>query len=390
MDFHKHFTDQVNKQSLPLNQWWESQKKKFSKANTPFYLSLDIRESLLKTVPVDANLFPAGFNNVSVKDREVISAFMGEYLRTYYSSIKKIALLTEEHSYNRHYWDNVYTLKTLIEKQNYEVIVCVAKPLLTEGRKIKTASGKEISWCLLSEAKGGLIISNNDFSVDYDLPKDLPCIPPLELGWRRRKKSDFFFYYNELVKEFSEILKISPWHLQLETELFSPFDVSSPDNLKKLEKQTEAFIQKLKQNQKEWDSEDPYIFLKNNCGTYGLGVTTLFQSNEISKWSYKERKRLKATKGGGGVKELILQEGVASDLKDEEGRSAEIVAYMLGFEVAGSFLRIHGKKNSKQSLNRPGVEYKALPLSQWEKKSLYTWICRLSVLAVQKEMEKFK
>lgn len=36
----------------------------------PFYSSFDIRDSEFKIVPVDANIFPAGFNNICGTDKE--------------------------------------------------------------------------------------------------------------------------------------------------------------------------------------------------------------------------------------------------------------------------------------------------------------------------------
>ena len=67
-----------------------------------------------------------------------------------------------------------------------------------------------------------MIVSNNDFSVKHTLPSYIDCDPPLKMGWFARKKHRFFKEYNLLAKEFASLLKIDPWHLTIETELFSP------------------------------------------------------------------------------------------------------------------------------------------------------------------------
>ena len=77
-----------------------------------------------------------------------------------------------------------------------------------------------------------MIISNNDFSAEYDLPQNIPCLPPLEMGWNTRRKHDFFIHYNRLAREFASITDMDPRHFQVKTEMFAPFDVTSRENLK--------------------------------------------------------------------------------------------------------------------------------------------------------------
>ena len=126
-----------------------------------------------------------------------------------------------------------------------------------------------------------------------------------------------------------------------------------------------------------------------------LGITTVSEPEEVLQWNYKTRKDLKATKGGGGVRELILQEGIPSFLFKKEGISAEPVIYMVGSQPAGGFLRIHKKKDHRQNLNRPGVVYQPLFLSDRTTrdsrimKDIYNWIGRLGFLAVGNELKQF-
>ena len=364
----------------------------------PFYSSFDIRNSHFKAACVDANVFPAGFNNICEEDQKRASSLIQSYLRKTYPSVKKILLLSEEHTRNFYYWDNVFIIKSLIENAGYSVAVCVPGKQITSPQKITTASGREVFIQLLNEAKGDLIISNNDFSVRYDLPLDVKCDPPLKMGWLFRKKHYFFKEYNLLAKEFASLLKIDPWHLTIETELFSPFDMGSKDNLLKLKNHSAALFQSLKNKQEHLGiKEEPYLFLKNNSGTYGLGIMSVNDPENLNQWGYQARKKMKASKGETQVNEIIIQEGIPTTLHGPDNQSAEPVIYMVGSQVAGGFLRSHQKKDHKTNLNSPGAVFRRLCISDLEIKiqglvmeNVYSWLARLGALALSQEMESFQ
>ena len=104
----------------------------------PFYSSFDIRDSSFKAACVDANLFPAGFNNICDIDQQRASSLMSDYLKAHYPSAKKILLLAEEHTKNPYYWDNIFVIKSLIERGGYEARVC------SPGEKNPRASGDHL------------------------------------------------------------------------------------------------------------------------------------------------------------------------------------------------------------------------------------------------------
>ena len=190
-----------------------------------FYSSFDIRDSDFKIACVDANAFPAGFNNICEEDQKRTSGLIKDYLKQHQASAKTILLLAEEHTRNLYYWDNIFAIQSLIKKAGYQVTVCVPGKQITSPQKITTASGQSIDLKLLNEEKGDLIISNNDFSAKYNIVQKRTCIPPIFMGWLYRKKHLFFKEYNLLTEEFANLLKIDPWHLKIETKLFSPFEM---------------------------------------------------------------------------------------------------------------------------------------------------------------------
>ena len=392
--FRKEFAELIVQNLDKVNSWFEEKTKN---KTIPFYSSFDIRDSGHKISCIDANVFPAGFNNICDNDQQTTIELIKKYLKEHYPSCKKILLLAEEHTKNFYYWDNLAVIQSLIESAGYKVLICVPGLAITSPQKIQSASGRTLSIHLLEKEQGDLVISNNDFSVAYDnLNKDLKYNPCIEMGWASRRKHSFFIEYNQIAKEFASLLGINPWCLQVATKFFSPFDLDSPASLKLLKKEASEFLKTLKDNHPDNYKEDPYLFLKNNSGTYGLGITTINDADELDHLNYKTRKKMKASKGGSKIKELIIQEGIPTSLKDDTQKSSvEPVIYMLGSELTGGFLRGHEQQGYKANLNSPGAVYRTLCVSDLEievrghvMENVYGWIAKLGVLALIAEIEK--
>ena len=118
-----------------------------------------------------------------------------------------------------------------------------------------------------------------------------------------------------MVKEFAQQIDEDPWLFSVETQLFENFDVTDDASRSDLAQQVETVIENTRKKYKEHGiDEDPYVFVKNNSGTYGLGVVEAKSGDDVLSWNYKSKKKMKATKGGGGIQEVIIQEGVPSAL----------------------------------------------------------------------------
>jgi len=368
----------------------------------PIYSSYDIRDAGYKITNVDANIFPAGFNNICPADKETSIDLMATYIEKHYgSSVKNILLVTEEHTGNPYYWDNVYTIQSLIQSAGKNVKIAIPREM-TDSVKVQSASGKEIivgsalkDSTLMKEFKPDLVISNNDFSEAYEewaTSMDIAMNPPRELGWYQRKKSRYFKFYNQLVSEFADVVNVDPFLMRVETEEYLHFDINSEDSRNDLATKVDQMIAKLKIDyQKRGVLQEPFVFVKNNAGTYGLAFIRVGSGDEVRQWTYKSRKKMKAAKGGRDVEEVIIQEGVPS-IVSAEGASAEPVIYMIGCELAGGFLRTHSEKSSTESLNSPGAVYKRLCVSDLAvraegcpQENVYGWSAKLGLLAIAME-----
>jgi len=382
---------------------WFCQKTK--SLSYPIYSSYDIRDAGFKISNVDANIYPAGFNNICPADKENSIGLMQSYIEKHYgSAISKIMLVTEEHTNNPFYWENVLTIENLLKNAGKEVLVSIPRrmdhPLTVQsatGKQVQVASAFADS-SAFKDFKPDLIISNNDFSEAHEEWASLlsaPINPPRELGWYQRKKSRYFENFNKLATEFSNLCGIDPFLLNVQTEVFEHFDIADDRSRQTLADRVDAMIENLREEYKKRNiTQEPFVFVKNNAGTYGLAVIRVSSGAEVKEWNYKSRKKMKAAKGGRDVEEVIIQEGIPTRVQ-AEGATAEPVIYMIGSELAGGFLRTHLEKNNTDSLNSPGAVYKRLCVSDlsvsWQGSPLenvYGWSARLGLLAIAEEAQQ--
>lgn len=394
--------ESILKNMNELCSWYDDQKKDLY---LPFYSSYDIRDAFFKVTNVDANIYPAGFNNICQNDKDASPELLQKYFKKHYPNAKKILLVTEDHFKNQYYWENVYAINALLQRSGFEVVVGMpgleatagltvmesyqghkvdAYPVINEGGELKTA-----------HFVPDVVISNNDFTKLYTHWTDLSktkMTPSMELGWHRRKKSVYFNHYNDVACEFAGILKVDPWLFTVKTTVFEQFNLSSDDRKNELAQAVDNMIASLRQDYKERNiNEEPYVFIKNNSGTYGLGVTRVNSGADVLHWTYDARKKMKAQKGGGQFTEVIVQEGVPTVVKSDAA-TAEPTIYMVGEELAGGFLRTHAQKDERESLNSPGAVYKKLCLSDLRIKAqgcplenVYGWIAKIGLLAIGRE-----
>lgn len=396
--------EQIIQNSTAICDWFKAQTAQLA---YPIYSSYDIRDSGYKVTNVDANIFPAGFNNICPTDKETSIGLVRAYVEKHYGNeYKKILLVTEEHTNNGFYWENVSTLVSLFEQAGMKVKIAIPSPI-PEAIQVTSATGKifrvisaDFSSAEIKEFNPDLIVSNNDFSQAFEEWAEsvtLPMNPPREMGWYQRKKSRYFQFYNNLADEFSKIAGIDPFLLRVETEEFQHFDINNEESRNALAARVDEFIAKLKiEYTQRGIQQEPFVFVKNNSGTYGLAVIKVNSGEEVKAWTYKSRKKMKAAKGGRDVEEVIIQEGIPSIVTAGES-SAEPVIYMVGCELAGGFLRTHAEKSATESLNSPGAVYKKLCVSDLSinaggcpQENVYGWSAKLGLLAIAYEAREMQ
>lgn len=337
----------------------------------PFvYTSVDLRHSGMRLVPVDTNLFPAGFNNLSPAAAERASRYFRHYLDENYPGTKKILLFAESHTRNLAYLENLHCLKTMLEQSGAEIIIGslaveAGKPLAlvsSEGHAV-------MEYALLKQgdklmADGGftpdLVLMNNDMTAG--IPEvvqgiNQPVIPSPQMGWWQRRKSVHFCAYQQLVQQFCEAFSLDSWLLNAEFHQCGVVDFKERTGLDCVAKGVDKVIARAREKHREYGiAEDPYVYVKADSGTYGMGIMTVRSGSEMMELNKKERNKMHVIKEGAQVTEVIIQEGIPT-IDTVDGKPAEPMMYLVDGLPAGGMYRVNGQRDARGNLNAAGVEF---------------------------------
>ena len=353
MEIINHLNQVTESRSAELDKWF---KHHLNDILVPLYSSVDLRVSERKIVPVDTNIFPSGFNNLTEEFWTNTGNLFKNLLSAKYPNAQKIMIIPEFHTKNRFYWENIRVIKTILENVGYQVEVGIVDDEFTVGRsEFITTSGFSITAyktinedhrVFIEGFDPDIILLNNDFSEKC--PKTLrditqPVVPPVEMGWHTRRKDIHFEFYNSLAGEVAEILEIDPWIISVETTLIENVNFDEADDRKKVYEVAKKQLATLKSRHEDSGiKHEPNIFIKSNSGTYGMAVLNIKDVESIILMNASNRKRLRVTKGGKPVR---------------EGYFAEPVIYLVDDEVAGGFFRVNSEKNENENLNSKGMQF---------------------------------
>ena len=335
------------------------------------YFSCDIRHSAHKIGVVDTNLFPAGFNNLcNAYSRQVSEAFQA-YFSEFYPQVKTIGLLAETHTRNKFYLANVQKLQTLIQNSGRECLVTMALDSFSEPLKVQLNENDTLTiypadlqdkTLFLDTQKIDLILSNNDFTSGVPAPflqTASILIPSPELGWHKRGKSRHFKILNQLIQEFAHSFDFDPW---LMTAYAREVDNIDESDLNPLAEAVQQVLDDVQKKYAEYGiSDPPYAFIKNDAGTYGLGVVSVNSADELLKLNRRQRQKLFSGKAGTKPQRFLVQEGIPT-ADTYSDFPIEPVIYGIGKKAVAGFFRIHEGKNRFESLNSPGMSFSCLCL----------------------------
>ena len=398
--------NQILIESWFRNAWRETQ--------APFYASVDLRNAGYKIAPVDTNLFPAGFNNLNPSFEALCIHAVQMAIEAIKKPIDKILIIPENHTRNLFYMENIAGLQTMLEKAGFEVRIGSLIPDLNEPMQIDLESSRtvclepirrDIDRIFVGDFNPDLILLNNDLAIGK--PKILEGLeqivtPPTSLGWSSRLKSNHFKFYQQVTQEFSELINIDSWLIDPMFRNCGEVDFMKREGVDCLSKNVDALLKAIQVKYHEYELDcEPFVMVKADAGTYGMGVMTIRNTDEISTLNRKERTKMATTKEGQKVSQVIIQEGVyTNETWGNEATVAEPVVYMLGHQVVGGFYRVHEKRSASQNLNAPGMRFESLAFADCcispdpkqapdcHKNRFYAYgvIARLALLAAAREI----
>ncbi len=366
-------SEKLAARSGDLEDWYQNRLKAIPGGEPPLYSSVDIRNAGYKIGVVDTNLFPAGFNNLCETFRENGTHAFRRFFQRWHPSVQKILIVPEEHTRNLFYWKSIAALRQMLTDAGLSVQVGSASTLFPQDpfvisleeadpvfvRKVSLKDG----FLRTSDFVPDLILLNNDLSSgtpDYLQDVRQLSLPSPALGWYRRRKSDHFENYQKLIEEVGEILSLDPWRLAPLTTVETGIDLTDEICLKRLQNASDSLLSRIRQKYLQYGiGREPYLFIKNNSGTYGLGVTHITSGSQLLSLSRRLRNKLESAKGGQRISEYLLQEGIPT-ADAHQGKPLEPVVYLVGGETVGTFFRIHQEKNEMENLNAPGMSFTCL------------------------------
>ena len=343
----------------------------------PFYTSVDIRNAGFKLAPVDTNLFPGGWNNLTQEMLPLAVQAAMAAIEKICPEARNLLVIPENHTRNTFYLTNVMQLQRIFQMAGLNVRIGSINPEITENTPITLPNGETVLLepVIRSKRRLGLkdfdpctILLNNDLSAGIpgileDLHEQF-LLPPLHAGWSVRRKSQHFASYEEVAKRFGKLLGIDPWLINPMFNQCGDVNFAEGTGIECLRSNVDALLTKIRRKYKEYGIlEKPFVVIKADNGTYGMGIMTVRDVKDLDALNRKTRNKMSVIKDGQEVSEVIIQEGVLTHEQINDA-VAEPVVYMMDRYVVGGFYRVHAERGIDENLNAPGASFVPLAFEQ--------------------------
>ena len=400
-------------ESMPAIERWF--RLEWMEHTPPIYTSVDLRNAGFKLAPVDTNLYPGGWNNLTTEMLPLAVQAGMAAIEKICPEAKNLLLIPENHTRNTFYLSNVVQLQRIFGQAGLNVRLGTLNPEITEPTEVQLPNGESVLLEPLVRTKHRLGLKNFDpctILVNNDLSAGTPevlknlneqfLLPPLHAGWSIRRKSTHFEAYEEVAKRFAKMLGMDHWLINPMFERCGEVNFADGTGMDCLRTHTESLLNRIKRKYKDYGiNEKPFVVVKADNGTYGMGIMTVRDVSDLDALNRKSRNKMNVIKDGQTVSDVIIQEGVLTHERINE-TVAEPVVYMLDRYVVGGFYRVHAERGVDENLNAPGASFVPLafeqsaPLPEPGAKPgvsapnrfyMYGVVARLAMLAASYEME---
>ncbi|RYE68546.1 MAG: glutamate--cysteine ligase, partial [Oxalobacteraceae bacterium] len=317
------------------------------------------------------------------------------------------------------YLQNVARLMQIFRQTGLHVRLGTFSPDITEPTPLALPDGNMLVLEPLVRSANGRRVGLTDFDpctilLNNDLSGGIPSIlenvheqallPPLHAGWALRRKSNHLKALDEVAKKFGKLIDIDPWLVNPLHSTCAEVDLRENVGTEALADDVSALFSKIKKKYKEYGMKErkPFVILKPDAGTYGMGIMTIKDASEVRDLTPAQRARMSVVKDGVAVTDLIIQEGVPT-FESIDDAVAEPVVYMIDRYVVGGFYRVHAERGIDQNLNAPGSQFVPLAFAQQHAMPdpkakpgtaapnrfyVYGVVARLGMLAASLELER--
>ncbi|MFZ9099215.1 MAG: glutamate--cysteine ligase, partial [Burkholderiaceae bacterium] len=362
-------------ESMPAIERWF--RLEWMEHTPPFYTSVDIRNAGFKLAPVDTNLYPGGWNNLTDEMLPLAVQAAMAAIEKICPEAKNLLLVPENHTRNTFYLRNVVQLQRIFEQAGLNVRLGSLNPDILEPTDITLSSGETLT--LEPLQRDGRRIGLKGFDpctvlINNDLSAGTPAVlqnlheqfvlPPLHAGWSVRRKSTHFAAYEEVAKRFAKLLGMDHWLINPMFNHCGQVDFADGEGMACMRDNVDVLLTKIRRKYKEYGiQEKPFVVIKADNGTYGMGIMVVRDAKELESLNRKTRNKMSVIKDGQAVTDVIIQEGVLTHEQINDA-VAEPVVYMMDRYVVGGFYRVHADKGIDENLNAPGASFVPLAFEQ--------------------------
>jgi glutamate--cysteine ligase len=361
---------QILRSHQPIEHWLRTH---WLEHETPFYASVDLRNSGFKLAPVDTNLFPGGFNNLKPDFLPLCVQAAMAAVQKLCPDAKGVLLIPESHTRNQFYLQNVVHLQTILRMAGMKVRVGTLIPEITAPTQLDPAGGGRLTLEPLVRRGNRIglqgfdpcvVLLNNDLSAGIpEILENLEqqVIPPLFAGWSTRRKSRHFAAYGRVAADFARLVDIDPWLIEPYFGVCGEIDFQERTGEDCLAGWVDVILEKVRAKYKEYGIDrEPFAIVKADAGTYGMGIMTVKDPADVRDLNRKQRTKMAVVKEGLSVTDVLVQEGVYT-FETVKDAVAEPVIYMVDQFVVGGFYRVHTGRGPDENLNAPGMHFEPMP-----------------------------
>jgi glutamate--cysteine ligase len=355
-------------ESMPAIERWF--RLEWMEHTPPFYCAADLRNAGFKLAPVDTNLFPGGFNNLTPEMLPLAVQAAMAAIEKICPEAKNLLLIPDAHARNTFYLSSVQRLITVFTQAGLNVRLGTLDSSVKQPRKVALPDGGELLLEPLLRTRGRLGLKNFDpctILLNDDLSDGVPkvlqglheqyLLPPLHAGWTVRRKSQHLRSYEELAKKFAKLLGMDPWLINPMFAHCGQVDFGDSAGLDCVRGHADTLLGKIKRKYKEYGiNERPFVVVKSDAGSTGMGILTVRDAKELDAIGAAPGRGKKTAADLPPPGAVIIQEGVPTYERMNDA-VAEPVVYMIDRYVVGGFYRVHAERGIDENLSAPGSSY---------------------------------
>jgi glutamate--cysteine ligase len=343
----------------------------------PFYSAVDVRNAGFKLAPVDTNLFPTGWNNMTPEMLPLAVQAAMAAIEKICPEARNLLLIPENNARSTSYLSSVAQLRRIFHMAGLNVRIGSIDPAIKKITTVELPNGETVTLEPVIRGKRRLGVKDFDpctILLNNDLTAGVPGIlediheqyllPPLHAGRATRRKSKHFKCYEEVAKRLGKLLGVDPWLINPMFEKCGEVNLADGVGMENLSSHVDILLGKIRRKYKEYGiKEKPFVVVKADNGSHGLGIVTVRDAKDMEAFGQKALGQVKGTQNGQPALEILVQEGVLTKERMHDA-VAEPVVYMMDRYVVGGFYRIHAGRGADENLNAPGSSFVPLAFEQ--------------------------